>query len=97
MRSPSASSAELEDRGALDGQRSPQGRPSRSAETALLSAGDVAEMMGMTKDWVYAETRAGRIPHVQLGRYYRYRVESIEAWIQEIEDHPRRPRAGRLR
>ena len=63
--------------------------------SALLSAGDVAEMMGMTKDWVYAETRAGRIPHVQLGRYYRYRAESIEAWIREIEDHP--PAGGRFR
>lgn len=64
---------------------------------ALLSAGDVAEMMGMTKEWVYAETRAGRIPHVQLGRYYRYRAESIEAWIREIEDHPRTSSAWRLR
>lgn len=52
---------------------------------ALLSAQDVADIVGMTKDWVYAETRAGRIPHVQLGRYYRYRAESIEAWLQGIE------------
>lgn len=42
-------------------------------------------------------TRAGRIPHVQLRRYYRYRAESIEAWIRELEDHPRRPTALRLR
>jgi excisionase family DNA binding protein len=40
----------------------------------------------MKKDWVYAETRAGRIPHVRLGRYYRYRSESIDAWIRELED-----------
>jgi excisionase family DNA binding protein len=42
-------------------------------------------MVGMTKDWIYAETRAGRIPHVSLGRYYRYRPESIDAWLREIE------------
>ena len=58
---------------------------------ALLSAQDVADIVGMTKDWVYAETRAGRIPHVQLGRYYRYRAESIEAWLQGIERRATHP------
>jgi excisionase family DNA binding protein len=56
------------------------------ASGSLLFADDVAGMIGMTKDWVYAETRAGRIPHVKLGRYYRYRSESIEAWLRAIED-----------
>jgi excisionase family DNA binding protein len=55
------------------------------ANGSLLSAEHVAALIGMTKDWVYAETRAGRIPHVKLGRYYRYRSESIEAWLREIE------------
>lgn len=54
-------------------------------------------MIGMTKDWVYAQTRAGRIPHVQLGRYYRYRAESIEDWIRGIEDRPRTPPTRRFR
>jgi excisionase family DNA binding protein len=56
------------------------------ARGSLLFAEDVAELVGMKKDWVYAETRAGRIPHVRLGRYYRYRSESIDAWIRELED-----------
>jgi excisionase family DNA binding protein len=60
-------------------------RPSSSTAGLLLFADDVATLVGMTKDWVYAETRAGRIPHVTLGRYYRYRPESIEAWLCEIE------------
>ena len=55
------------------------------ANGSLLFAEDVAALVGMTKDWVYAETRAGRIPHVTLGRYYRYRSESIETWLREIE------------
>jgi excisionase family DNA binding protein len=50
-----------------------------------LSAEDVAALIGMTKDWIYTETRAGRIPHVALGRYYRYRRESIDAWLRELE------------
>jgi len=51
----------------------------------LLFAEDVAALTGMTKDWIYAETRAGRIPHIALGRYYRYRRESIEGWLGELE------------
>jgi excisionase family DNA binding protein len=64
-----------------------------------LSADEVAALLGMTKDWIYAETRAGRIPHVALGRYYRYRRESIDAWLREIEHGTVRPPwgAGRRR
>ena len=51
----------------------------------LLDAQAVADMLGMTKDWVYAEARAGRIPHVKLGRYTRFRRESIDAWLLEVE------------
>lgn len=51
----------------------------------LLEAKDVAEMVGMTADWVYAEVRAGRIPHVRMGRYVRFRPESIEEWIRASE------------
>jgi excisionase family DNA binding protein len=51
----------------------------------LLEAKDVAEMLGMTPDWVYAEVRAGRIPHLKMGRYVRFRPESIDAWLLESE------------
>lgn len=51
----------------------------------LLEAKDVAEMLGMTTDWVYAEVRAGRIPHLKMGRYVRFRPESIDAWLLESE------------
>lgn len=52
---------------------------------SLLKAADVADMLGMKKDWVYAEAREGRIPHVKLGRYTRFRRESIEDWIRSRE------------
>ena len=51
----------------------------------LLEAKDVAELLGMTTDWVYAEVRAGRIPHLKMGRYVRFRPESIDAWLLEAE------------
>jgi excisionase family DNA binding protein len=51
----------------------------------LLDADAVAEMVGMSKDWIYAEARADRIPHVKLGRYTRFRREAIEDWIRQAE------------
>jgi len=51
----------------------------------LLTADDVAALLGVGADWIYSETRAGRIPHVKLGRYRRYRRESIAAWLAELE------------
>ena len=45
----------------------------------LLSAEEVAERLGMRTDWVWAQARAGRIPHVPLGRYRRIAASAIEA------------------
>ena len=53
--------------------------------TRLLTVDDVAERLGVTKDWVWAQARAGRIPHVQLGRYRRFREEALEEWLDELE------------
>ena len=63
----------------------PRSRPADHAQGALLFAEDVATMVGMTRKWVYTETRAGRIPHVALGRRYRYRREAIDGWLAQIE------------
>lgn len=55
----------------------------------LLKAEDVAEMLSVPKSWVYAESRAGRLPVVTLGRYRRYRREAVERWIADQESHAR--------
>ena len=51
----------------------------------LLSVEDVSAMLGMGTDWIYAQVRADRIPYVRLGRYVRFRAESIDQWICELE------------
>ena len=53
--------------------------------TRLLTVDEVAERLGVTKDWVWAQARAGRIPHVRLGRYRRFREEAIDAWLMQLE------------
>lgn len=52
---------------------------------ALLTANEVADLLRVTRGWVYAETRARRIPHVRLGRYVRYRRSAVEAWVNDLE------------
>lgn len=51
----------------------------------LLEVEDVANYLGMRTDWVYREVRAGRLPHIRLGRAVRFRRESIEAWLESRE------------
>jgi excisionase family DNA binding protein len=54
--------------------------------TTLLTVQEVAERLGVSKDWVWAQARAGLIPHVQLGRYRRFREEALDAWLREREE-----------
>ncbi len=52
---------------------------------SLLTADQVADLLGVPKSWVYEQSRCGRIPTVRLGRYCRYRKEAIETWLAELE------------
>ena len=54
--------------------------------TRLLTVDEVADRLGVTKEWVWAQARAGRIPHVRLGRYRRFREEAIEEWLRQLEE-----------
>ena len=51
----------------------------------LLTAEEIAERLSLRTDWVWAQARAGRIPHIRLGRYRRFRESAIEAWLCELE------------
>jgi excisionase family DNA binding protein len=49
----------------------------------LLLAKEVAERLAVPESWVREATRDGRLPHLALGRYRRYRWAEIEAWLEE--------------
>lgn len=51
----------------------------------LWTADDVAEYLGMTKPWVYAQVRRKRLPHLRLGKYVRFQQRTIEEWVQANE------------
>jgi excisionase family DNA binding protein len=54
----------------------------------LRTAAEVAELLSVPKSWVYAEARAGRIPHIRVGRYRRFSLEAVEAWARAHEQGP---------
>src|SRR5688500_2714794 len=41
--------------------------------TRLLTASEVASMLGVPRSWVYEQSRRGLIPMVELERYRRFR------------------------
>ena len=60
----------------------------------LVDAKVVAEQLGLPVSWVRQSTRSGAIPHVKLGRYVRYDLEDVAAWITACKQ-PGRPIALR--
>lgn len=51
----------------------------------LLDAREVAERLHVPVSWVRESTRSGAIPHVTLGRYKRYVLADVEAWLEECK------------
>ena len=57
----------------------------------LLTAGDVAQVLGVPRSMVYTLARRGELPTVWLGdRYVRFRTEAGDQWIARCETTERR-------
>ena len=73
-------------------------RDRTAADCSLLSAREVANLLGVPASWVYEQSRRGAIPTVTLGRYRRYRREAITAasrtWRPREASHCREAPAG---
>ncbi len=68
----------------------------------LLTAHDVAGLLGVKPSTVYELTRAGRLPAVKVGRAIRFLRADLEAWLDRQRTHhetaPERTlRAGAIR
>ena len=56
----------------------------------LLDAAAIAERLGVPKSWVLESARSGAMPCVRLGRYVRFDLADVEAWIASCK-RPGRP------
>lgn len=54
-------------------------------EDCLLSPDEAAAMLGLSAYTVRQFARERRIPALRLGRYWRFRRSSLQAWIVEQE------------
>lgn len=52
------------------------------SEDRLLDAHDVAGILNVPVSWVRQHSTSGEIPHLQLGRYKRYRREEVLGWLE---------------
>ncbi len=60
--------------------------PTQNVSGRLLSAGEVAEVLGVAQSFVYALVRRGELPAVRVGeRYVRFRSEALHDWIANHE------------
>ena len=53
-------------------------------DTCLLRPAEVAEMLGVSRSWLYEAAKSGRIPCVRLGGAdgpIRFQHHELEAWI----------------
>jgi excisionase family DNA binding protein len=49
----------------------------------LLTAPEVAEILGVHVNYVWAEAKRGHIPSITIGRARRFRTPEIERWLEE--------------
>lgn len=61
----------------------------------LLDARQAAAILNVPASWIAAEARAGRIPHVRLGRYVRFNRDELMRWCEGRSVGPRPRRQGR--
>jgi hypothetical protein len=52
----------------------------------LLDARELAELLHVTPRWIRSHTGpADGIPHFRLGKFPRYRLDRVLAWLEEQE------------
>jgi len=56
---------------------------SKSANSALLSAPELAKLFGVPESWVREQARLGNLPSIKLGHYVRFKLEEVERFLAE--------------
>lgn len=77
-------------------QRNARGSGTAATSTPLIDASAAGALLGVPASWVLAEARAGRIPHIRLGRYVRFDPDEVLDWARGGQHHGPRP-AGQPR
>lgn len=57
--------------------------PGASAELEILTADEVARLLGVDRKTVYTAARQGEIPHRRIGRRLLFERGSIVQWLRQ--------------
>lgn len=62
-------------------------------ERRLLTARELAELLGVHENWVYARAAAGRIPSYRIDGARRFARDEVEDWLRtHLSPADERPR-----
>lgn len=53
-----------------------------STSVRLLRVEEIADALGVKASWVYGKVACHEMPCVRVGRYLRFRLEEVMAWLE---------------
>ncbi len=63
--------------------RAMRSRHAVDASQPLMDARSAEELLGVPSSWLLMAARAGRVPHHRIGRYVRFDLDELRAWLDE--------------
>jgi excisionase family DNA binding protein len=55
--------------------------PEDSVDDRWLSVDEIAEYLGVSRDTVYNWMRDRGMPRARIGRFWRFKKDSVDAWV----------------
>jgi excisionase family DNA binding protein len=59
-----------------------------NTQGATYSPDELARVLGVARNTVYANLRAGKIPHVKMGRRFVIPRAAVDAWFAAVGQQP---------
>jgi len=72
-----------------DRRRAANGARKLSADQSLVDARTAAKLLGVPASWMLAQARAEKIPHHKIGRYVRFDIDELIAWVDQNKIPPK--------
>jgi excisionase family DNA binding protein len=82
-------------RGPEPRQSADERRPPHALAEPLLDTSAAARLLSVRPSWIYEAVRAGRIPHLKIGRHIRFLRSDLEDWV--VSRRVRENAASRIR
>lgn len=64
-------------------------------EESYVDIRAVERLTGLPRSWLYAKAAAGEIPHLKVGKYLRFDLQEVKAWLERHRRGASNGQAGR--